>query len=804
MTHIKDGVGERLINIDSGIINDPTFRAAGWGPSGNHSKRTYSPPIPTAVTPDYFSAPIRSAGYAPPGFADEDDDDGGMITGHGSSDTVGPGPTARKRRRREPHEEDDSSDLSDESEDEVEGPQRAAQQIRFAKMPVRNRAGSSPLRSPTARDGPEVLITSPSRRSVEGRLQKESLGAVEAMKQRNRADTTTSSEISSENELDPSIFQRRHINPPRTTQHTSLFQSRDGVAGQPVVERPKPFTRVVTEDSAEESDDASLSSDFGEMADSESLLDEVQATFASSPMEGMAPGLTIDPPSPKKTRTQAPNLLQALPPPRPISTVIPRSALGQAIRARQAKPSNPLEEFARLSGKGVQDPLNIRIYTPFSEAPSKPFDMPIQKILPENSGDDQAVTVADAIGLSIWRYIEEGIKPPLPHKKLDVNRWTLRMVDDGEVEYDFPALTRTTAVTDFTSNNNRVIRGRSRGKVYDEFALVEATDAQYLENQKLTPKYTPPDEDLKEDLPANSSALQVNDAKDIDAASINTIIEKPFAFTTRKQSATLADRPTIPTVHSTPRVGPPKLLKIHFTSLEAYTQTNTVEVTTDTYFAEVLDNVCKRWNLDKAHHFLRVTGTSTVAPSDRTVESIGARTDLDLVRRRFAHDGAHGLFGSPGRSSPNAPLLLTTDTTPKKGKKATTSAAHPLTQKQDLWGSTGNYKRYNVVRKQPMSFTPSHQRTLLMDGDYMHILPGETGKTLFDTSAKTTTVPFSMIVGCKTNRRHPKTFRVVVFREREKKRYDFEAQTVGEAGEIVEEIRKGMEPFQDLMERRFS
>ena len=803
MTHIKDGVGERLINIDPGIINDPAFRAAGWSSNGIDIKRTYSPPIPTAVTPDYFSAPLRSAGLLPSGYPD-DDDDGGMITGRGSTDTVGPGATTKKRRRREPHEEEDSSDLSDESDDDLEGTQRAAQQIRFAKMPLRIRAGSSPLRSPSARNGPEVLITSPSRRSIDGRLQRGSLGAVEAIKQRTRADTTTSSEISSENELDPSVFQRRQINPPRGSKHASLLQNRYSETTQPKAEKLKPLADTIADDSAVESDDASLSSEFGETAESESLLDEAQGTFASSPIETMAPGLTIDPPSPKKSRTLVPNMLQALPPPRPISTVVPVSALGQAIRARQAKPTNPVECFARFSGKGVQNPLNIKIYAPFSEAPSRPFDMPLQKAAPEGVGDGYVVTVADAIGLSLWRYIEEGLKPPLPRNRLDVNRWTLRMVDDGEVEYDFPALTRTTAITDFTSNNNRVTRGRSRGKAYDEFALVEATDTQYLENKKLTPKYTPPDEDVKEEPSVISSAAQPSDVMDNDTASITTVIDKPFTFTARKQSATLADRPAVPTVHSTPRVGPPKLLKIHFTSLEAYTQTNTVEVTTDTYFAEVLDNVCKRWNLDKMLHFLRVTGTSTVAPSDRTVESIGTRTDLDLVRRRFAHDGAHGLFGSPGSSSPNAPLLLTTDTTPKKGKKAATFAAHPLSQKQDLWGTTGNYKRYNVIRKQPMSFTPSHQRTLLMDGDYMHILPGETGKTLFDTSAKTTTVPFSMIVGCKTNRRHPKTFRVVVFREREKKRYDFEAQTIVEAGEIVEEIRKGMEPFRDLMEGRFS
>ena len=47
-----------------------------------------------------------------------------MVTGRGSTDTVGPGPNIRRRRRREQHEEDDSSDLSDESDDEVEGARR--------------------------------------------------------------------------------------------------------------------------------------------------------------------------------------------------------------------------------------------------------------------------------------------------------------------------------------------------------------------------------------------------------------------------------------------------------------------------------------------------------------------------------------------------------------------------------------------------------------------------------------------------------------------------------------------------------
>ena len=123
LTNIKDGIGERLINVDASILNDPSFRAAGWSPNIADIKRTYSPPIPTAISSDYFAAPPRSAGFAPPGFND-DEEEGGMVTGRASDDTVGPGLNLRRRRRREQQDEDDSSDLSDESEDEMESARR--------------------------------------------------------------------------------------------------------------------------------------------------------------------------------------------------------------------------------------------------------------------------------------------------------------------------------------------------------------------------------------------------------------------------------------------------------------------------------------------------------------------------------------------------------------------------------------------------------------------------------------------------------------------------------------------------------
>jgi hypothetical protein len=121
LSHIKDGVGDRLITVNSSVLNDPAFRAAGWQPNASDIKRTYSPPIPTAITSEYFQAP-RSAGVRGTEFADDEEEEGGMVTGGGgSNDTVGPDLRTRRRRRKEQLEEDDSSDLSDESDEDADG-----------------------------------------------------------------------------------------------------------------------------------------------------------------------------------------------------------------------------------------------------------------------------------------------------------------------------------------------------------------------------------------------------------------------------------------------------------------------------------------------------------------------------------------------------------------------------------------------------------------------------------------------------------------------------------------------------------
>jgi hypothetical protein len=278
----------------------------------------------------------------------------------------------------------------------------------------------------------------------------------------------------------------------------------------------------------------------------------------------------------------------------------------------------------------------------------------------------------------------------------------------------------------------------------------------------------------------------------------NPITGPSFSSTAFRKDSTPLDAPPTSVSHATPRTGLSKTLNIHFTDENLVTRTTLIEVTTDTYIAEVFDQVCKRLNVDKGLHVLKVANTLTVVPQDRTVEALGDRADLDLSRRRFVGDGAFGLSGSPGSSSPNAPLLIAPGGTPKKGKQAKVSYATgpPLSQKQDslLLGTTGQYyKRFNVVRKQPMSFSSNSARVIMLEGEFMHIMPNEGPKAVWETQGKTTTIPYSSLVGCKALRKHPKSIRVILYKERESKRYDFEAVNAEEAAELVTEIRKGMD-----------
>lgn len=794
LTTIADGVGERLITINDGFLNTAGFKAAGWRPNPANIKRTHSPPIPTAIASEYFQAPPRSAGLT----LEDEVEEGGMVTGGGAGDTVGPGIATKRRRRREQMEEEDSSDLSDDSDED--GDQRAAQQIKFSKMPIRNRSGSSPLRSSNLRQSSSAA--SPVR-TTPASTRRGSQSALEVVKERARRDTVTSSEMSSENEFDASAFQKQREATRNASKASKALQKH---TSDPDVGINRQQSDLLEEEEEDDSDGSDTSSAFAGSIDSVSLLDSTDGPMNASPSDQIVGTV------PKElTRTAtikskpAPAVLQALPPPRPISMVQPKSLLSAAIQSKRTKAAMPFESFASLSGQGDPNPLSLRIWAPFAKSTTKPFEVLIRRSVHENEANDRQVTVADLIGLSLWRYSEEKLEPAISPEKMNVNRWTLRLVEDEEVDYDFPALERTKPVVAFTTVNNRAQRSRSNAKSYDEFALVEASEDQFQQNQTLTPQFKQEavEKSTEADFPTPkntfSQASALAPAQGTQPR-LNPLLTTMTAF---RQNSSLADSPAIgsATTPNSTRSGVKKLLRIHIHSADAAPgQMITLDVTTDTYMAEVLDIICKRRQLDKANHVLKLTGSGTVVLLDRTVQSIGARSDLDLFRRRFATDGPLTMSGSPSNSSPKVPFMADRPEI-RKIRKGQMLGAHPLAQeaiKQDELGSA-NYRKYTVWRKQPMRFVGMNERVLAIDGEYLHIMPAQSGKTMFEGQGKTTTVHFSNVVGCKVTRRHPTNFKVVVYKATEtNKRYDFEAKSTDEAAEIVYEIKKGIAPYHNV------
>ena len=769
LNEIADGVGERLLTVNEGFLNSAAFKAAGWRPNSSHTKHTHSPPIPTAIASEYFQAAPRPHGHS----LEDGDDDGGMLTG-GGADTVGPGAAATKRRRRrEQMEEDDSSDLSDESDDEPD--QRAAQQIKFAKMPVRTRSGSSPTQTSNLKS----TTTAPSPRSK----RRGSQTALVTVKERPRRDTVTSSEMSSENELE--VIQKQR-SASRAAARAARLQDKIQEE-EPTMGIRRASTQLLPEEEEDDdSDDASdMTGDYVGSIDSVSILDVADVPVKASPtaqVVGTPPkGFTRQSTIRKSQPPVRLATLSALPPPRPMSmirpmsVVQPHSLLSAALKAKEHKSSIPFQKFAHYSGQGTKGSIAIRIYPAFAKNPETPFEVLIQHRVNDGQGAERAVTVADLIGLALYRYNAEKREPSLPAGKLNINWWTLRMVEEGgEVDDDFPPFERTKPLTSFTTVNNAAQRGggrmRSNSTAYDEFALVAASEDEYEANRELTPQEEEDEE--PESQEPESEAPQPEEAAmpKSPGATLLAVPSKPRQnpiITTTYRSNTpntpLADAPQAPAATANPSRGQQKLLRIHIMSADtAPGQLVTVDVTTETYLAEVLEVVCRKRQLDKGNHVLKLPGSGAVVMIDRPVSSIGNVSDLELYRRRFATDGPLTMTGSPGSSSPKAALAEAYGQK-RVHKKTQMLGPHPLAReiaKQDELRNA-NYKKYTVWRKQPMRIVGMSERILVIDGEYIHIVPASGGKALYEGGGgKTTTVHFSNVVGCKVPRKHPTNVKV--------------------------------------------
>ncbi|KAJ6263238.1 hypothetical protein Dda_1799 [Drechslerella dactyloides] len=691
LASMKDGIGERLINLNQNVFNVPGYKIAGWPRPAeieNYTRRAYSPPIPAGGSTDYFAGLPRSAALERSKLALEEDEleDDSKTIGRGA--TVGSHGSLRNFHRQSEQnrslsqaEDEDSSDLTDESDldDDTVG---RTQHIKFPKLPVRQRAGSSPTHYANHAN-PRLLVTSPGKSS---RTRSGSHGMIEYERSRGLSTgnddelNLLSHRIDEDTQAFKQLAQKLRASPATSfrNQNELDFDSDEDLED---------------EDDDDDDDASTISSDFaGPGAANANMLSSSSNT--PPPIAPLFAAQTSKSPAP----------LAPLPPPRPISQIQPVSLLTQLIKANQEEISHPLDVYTQFSGKGdmkatgpvlrrfgqstdTSAPLRLRVYCPFSTEPLKYLEVIVKRSIIAD-GIKQETVVADTLGYILYRYREEDRQPPLTEEQYNVNKWSLHIMDEpGEPDEDFPPLDRTRAISAYQ---------------LEDLVLVEAPQAQFEENERLFPSAKVVEEPKKPASPAPTSSPQ------------------PFRIDPTPVKP--ADAPIIINQSGT-RTGASTHLKIFCNTPEVHDQSVVIRITSDTYIGEVLDIICKKKHLDSTRHILRILGTSIIVP-------------LDRLKRITKH------------------VESTTTTLLSQSITAT-----------DVLSSAG-YQKFTVWRKMPMSFISRHERVLAIDGEYVHIMPSDQNKTLFDS---------------------PKTYI--------SSSYAFEATSQEQAAEIVDALRKQMSAY---------
>lgn len=759
LASVKDSVGERLINLNQNVFNVPGYKIAGWprpSETENYNRRAYSPPIPAGGTTDYFAALPRSAALERPKIFDEEADSEtrpmgkGVAAGsHGSLRNFHQ--QSDQQRPMGQVDDDDSSDLSDESDVDEEVGSRT-QHIKFPKMPVRQRAGSSPTHYANHAN-PRLLITSPGK-STSSRTRSGSHGMMEYERSKRITGTDDdalnllSHRIDEDTQAFKQLAQQLRASPATSfrNQNEIDFDSDEDLEGD------------------DDEDDAStISSDFaGAVTASSTLM--VSNTGTPPPLFN---GIQMN---------KASTALPPLPPPRPISVIQPVSLLTQLIKANQEEMQHPLDVYTKFSGKGDMKatgpvlrrfgqstdssaPLRLRVYCPFSTERLKFVEVIVKRSIIED-GIKVETVVADTLGYILYRYREEDRQPPLTEEQCNVNKWSLHIMDEpGEPDEDFPPLERTRAISAYQ---------------LEDLVLVEASKAQFEENERLfpSPKVEPKVEPKKPTTPGGTGPPSGPNSSPVPAKATQTPTKPADAPLVINQSGT--------------RQGALSHLKIFCNTPEVHDQSVVLRITSDTYIGEVLDSICKKKNIDPTRHILRVLGTTTVVPLDRMVKDLDGRGELELVVRG-PFDPITDKNASPGVVNQQTGSLFG-----KNAAKRHTLLSQSITA-HDVLSSAG-YQKFTVWRKMPMSFISRHERVLAIDGEYVHIMPSDQNKTLFD-SPKTTSIHISSIIGCKQSRKAPLNFKIIAMKSREWKRYAFEAMSPPQAADIVEAIKKQISAY---------
>ncbi|KZT61708.1 SIN1-domain-containing protein [Calocera cornea HHB12733] len=439
---------------------------------------------------------------------------------------------------------------------------------------------------------------------------------------------------------------------------------------------------------------------------------------------------------------------------RAIPSLSLKSALTAQLASQFMPSDNPFTDlYAAVSGRAEPSSTTLALYFPHSR---QNHDRPVQVTVRKDA------TVEEVLGFALWTYWDQGLQPRLDEGLLPEGRsangdkeretrlstigWCLRMVEeDGEPDEDFPALDRSRPISKFS---------------FEAYAVCEATEDQVKQNEV--------DNAAIVRRPSRLTATKRQNT----VGGLNVPESKPGTSVVTSSGITALAN----TAGLSGLVGPPIFLRVRMAAPDAPHFSTTIHTTSETYIADVLEAVCRKRRLPNSKEWGLMTSDMTIAiPLDRTVASLEGKLSLVLVSRTYLQE--NGFLAQRWKTTdPNASIY------------------HAMADTNDVNGAveTG-YKKFNVHRKMPV--LGRHERTLAIDGHYIHILPSNTVRA-FAGSSKTSSHHITAVISCKQSRKVPQTVKLVVLKDGVEKRYELEAENVKEAAEIVSSIKGLQKSYQ--------
>ncbi|KAH0833267.1 stress-activated map kinase interacting protein 1-domain-containing protein [Lanmaoa asiatica] len=449
-----------------------------------------------------------------------------------------------------------------------------------------------------------------------------------------------------------------------------------------------------------------------------------------------------------------------------VRPLLPRVSALSSILASTGGSANPFSElYGAISGRGESASMDVKVFFPHAHEPKgKAMTLDVRR----------DATVEEVIGFSLWSYWEEGWLPKLNEgvsendPLLSGIGWIMRIAeDDGEVDEDFPRKFEACAAWSREMIDNISAPDRT-GKIskfnFDAFAILAATSLQIQQNEQLETKI--------QRRPSRVMAAP----KKADALPVPGLV--PPTVTGAGTGSLFGTTPILSSsLGPSSSHGPPIFLRIRVAdTADAVHISTTIPVSSGMYMQEALELVCRKRKLANPKDYaLILNDLNILIYLDRTVASLEGKRELILVKRSMLPQmGIEPETRATRTTDPNASIFKRISDVPEMHQGAGTDY-------------TTAYKRYTIYRKMPM--LARQERTLAIDGVYVHIMPSANkAKAVFD-SGKTLSFHIKSVLVCQQSQKTSTLFKVVVQRDSRNKRYDFEADTAKLAAEIVQAIK---------------